>query len=409
MDKHWVNEVLEKLAHIGRTPSGGSCRLAFSKEDFQARSYVKALMEEAGLSVREDAFGNIIGRLEGTDPNAAAVGTGSHIDTVPNGGHFDGMVGCIAGLAAIRRIRERGPLKRPLELIVFQMEESSRFSLATFGSKVMAGKAPLAVAREQKDKEGVSLPDAMREAGYDFENLASAVRQKGELCAFVEMHIEQSANLDEENLAVGIVTAIAAPIRSHIAIEGKASHSGGTPMNNRRDALVCAADVVLAVRAIGNRFARHDIVTTVGNLVVTPGAINVVPGKVELWVDLRGTDRAVMDEAQAALRKAAEGIAATHGLPLTLTVLGADSPVRMSPPIIDALEQSCRKLGLPIRRVISGAGHDTMNMAELCDVGMIFVRNKDGLSHNPQEHADINDIMAGIDLLTETLQAIAQQ
>lgn len=409
MDKQWVNEVLEKLAHIGRTPSGGSCRLAFSREDFQARSYVKALMEEAGLSVREDAFGNIIGRLEGTDPNAAAVGTGSHIDTVPNGGHFDGMVGCVAGLAAIRRLQERGPLKRPLELIVFQMEESSRFSLATFGSKVMAGKAPLDVAREQKDRDGISLPDAMREAGYDFENLASAGRQKDELRAFVEMHIEQSANLDEENLAVGIVTAIAAPIRSHIVIEGKASHSGGTPMNNRRDALVCAADVVLAVRVIGNRFARHDVVTTVGNLVVTPGAINVVPGKVDLWVDLRGTDRAVMDEAQAALRKAAEGIAATHGLPLTLSVLGADSPVRMSPPIIDVLEQSCRKLGLPVRRVISGAGHDTMNLAELCDVGMIFVRNKDGLSHNPHEHADINDIMVGIDLLTETLQAIAQQ
>ncbi len=408
MNKQWVSNVLETLSTIGRTQSGGSSRLAFSAADLEARRYFTGLMKEAGLAVREDAFGNIIGRLEGTDSAAPAIGTGSHIDTVPEGGHFDGMVGSTASLAALMRLKERGPLRHPLELIIFQMEESSRFSLSTFGSKVMVGTADLDVARGQKDKEGLSLPEAMNHAGYDFEKLPGAIRHKGELAAFVEMHIEQSANLDEAGIPVGLVTAIAAPIRSHVVIEGKASHSGGTPMNNRKDALVCAADLVLAIRAVGNRFAKKEIVTTVGNLVVSPGAMNVVPGKVELWLDLRGTDRAVMDEAEAAVEKAAEGISAVHGLPIKFRRLVTDTPVRMTPRILEVLEESCRALELPVMRLVSGAGHDTMNVARIADVGMIFIRNKDGLSHHPEEHADIDDIMAGLDLLTETLYRLAK-
>ena len=408
MDKQWVSNTLEHLSTFGRAPSGGSHRLAFSDADMQARAYIKGLMTEAGLTLREDAFGNIIGRMEGADPQALAVGTGSHIDTVPDGGHFDGMVGTVGGLAAIMRLKERGSLRHPLELIVFQMEESSRFSQATFGSKVMTGKANLDLARTMVDKEKISLPEAMRQCGYDFDKLPSAVRQKGELAYFVEMHIEQSANLQESGVPVGIVTAIAAPIRSHVTIEGKASHSGGTPMNRRKDALVCAAEFILAVRTVGNRFARQDIVATVGNLSVHPGAMNVVPGKVDLWVDLRGIDRAIMDEAQNAITCAAKGISEAHGLPISFRLLGADMPVRMTPTIIEIMESASKDLGLPVMRLPSGAGHDTMNMASIADVGMIFVRDRDGLSHHPDEFAAIDDIMAGVDLLTETLYRMAK-
>ncbi len=408
MDREWVMGVLEHLSTIGRTEQGGSNRLAFTEPDHEARTYFKGLMNQAGLSVREDPFGNIIGRLEGSDPKALAVGTGSHIDTVPNGGHYDGMVGSVASLAAVMRLKERGPLRHPLELIIFQMEESSRFSLSTFGSKVMVGSAKLDLAAKAKDKGGVTLPEAMAAQGYDFAKLPEAVRKKGELACFLEMHIEQSPTLEQKDLPVGIVTAIAAPIRAHIVVEGKASHSGGTAMNNRLDALVAASELVLAVRTVANRFARKEIVGTVGNLAVHPGAMNVVPGKVELWLDLRGTNRAVMDEAYEAVKTAAQGIAAAHGTPVTFNLLGADNPVTMTPSIIELMENVSRDLNIPAMRIVSGAGHDTMNMAEITDTGMIFIRNRDGLSHHHDEYAAPEDVMAGLDLLTETLYRLAK-
>ena len=408
MNMQWVTETLEHLSHIGRTPQNGSNRLAFTPEDMEAREYFKALMRDAGLAVREDAFGNIIGRLEGADPAAAAVAVGSHIDTVPNGGHYDGMAGSVAGLAAVIRLKGRGPLRAPLELIIFQMEESSRFSLATLGSKIMVGRADLEKCRAAKDKNEITMPEAMRQCGYAFDKLPSAVRKKGELACFLELHIEQSPTLEEKNLALGIVTAIAAPIRLHVVVAGKASHSGGTVMNNRLDALVTASEMVLAVRTVANRFARKEIVATVGNLVVHPGAMNVVPGKAELWIDLRGTNKAVMDEAHAAMVAAINGIAAAHGTPASITMLVNDTPVTMSPEIISLLEECARDLNLPAMRIVSGAGHDTMNMAAITQTGMIFLRCKDGLSHNPEEYASPEDIMQGLDLLTEALYRLAK-
>ena len=408
MNKEWVSDTLGHLARIGKTEQNGSNRLAYTKEDSEARAYFKDLMVKANLTVREDAAGNIIGRLEGTDPHAPAVATGSHIDTVPNGGHFDGMVGSVGGLAAIMKLQEKGPLTHPLELIIFQMEESSRFSMATFGSKVMIGKLGSVTARGLKDKEGTYLPDAMKECGLDVERLDEAVRQKGELKCFLEMHIEQSPTLEQEELGVGIVTAIAAPIRSQVKITGKASHSGGTSMNNRQDALITASELALAVRAVANRFARQQIVATVGNLVVRPGAMNVVPGEVELWIDLRGSSRAVMDEAQAAIEQAIQGIAATYGTPAKFKQLSADNPVAMTAEVITALESSAKMLNIPTMHIVSGAGHDTMNIAEIADVGMIFIRNKDGLSHHPEEYASIDDIMQGLELMTETMYQMAK-
>jgi len=317
------------------------------------------------------------------------------------------MAGSVASLLAVRRIRDKGSTRYPLECIIFQMEESSRFSQATFGSKVMVGKANLDIAAKARDKDGVTLPGAMAAKGYDFTKLKEAVRKKGELACFLELHIEQSPTLEQKGLPVGIVTAIAAPIRTHVVIEGKASHSGGTAMNNRRDALVSASELTLAVRKVGNAFARREIVATVGNLTVSPGAMNVVPGRAELWVDLRGTDRAVMDQAQAALEKAARAIEAVYDTPITFTILGADNPVPMTPRIISLMRDVAAELGIPHTPIVSGAGHDTMNMAAITDVGMVFIRCRDGLSHNPGEFATIDDIMAGADVLTETLYRLA--
>lgn len=407
MDRQWIKQTISHIAGFGGTDQNGSNRLAFSDEDMAARAYFKGLMREAGLTVREDAFGNIIGRLEGTDPNLPAIATGSHIDTVPNGGHFDGVAGSVASLLAIRRIKERGQVRHPLELIIFQMEESGRFSQACFGSKVMVGKADLEKGKAAKDKAGITLPEAMAAHGYDYSKLAGARRGKNEIACFLELHIEQSPTLEEKNLPVGIVTAIAAPIRTHVVIEGKASHSGGTAMNNRQDALVSAAELVLAVRRVGNTFSRKEIVATVGNLTVSPGAMNVVPGRAELWIDLRGTDKAVMDQAQEAVRKAALAVEAAYGTPLAFTLVSEDTPVRMTPKIVSLLTDAATDLGIPCMPIVSGAGHDTACMADIADVGMVFIRCKDGLSHNPGEFATLDDIMAGARVLTEALLRLA--
>ena len=407
MDKQWVEGVIAHLAAIGRTGQNGSNRQAFSDEDMAGRAYFKELMAEAGLTIREDAFGNIIGRLEGTDASLPAIATGSHIDTVPNGGHFDGVAGSVASLLAVKRLRERGLLRHPLELIIFQMEESGRFSQACFGSKVMVGKANIEAGRVAKDKAGITLPEAMAAHGYDYAKIGEAKRGKGEIACFLELHIEQSPTLEQKNLPVGIVTAIAAPIRTHAVIEGKASHSGGTAMNNRQDALVSAAELILAVRTVGDAFSRKEIVATVGNVTVAPGAMNVIPGRAELWIDLRGTDRGVMDQAQAAVAKAAEAIAAVRQTPVTLALVSEDTPVRMTPKIISLLTDAAKDLNIPCMPIVSGAGHDTASMAAIADVGMIFIRCKDGLSHNPGEYAAIDDIMAGADLLTEALLRLA--
>ncbi|MDR0587815.1 MAG: Zn-dependent hydrolase [Burkholderiales bacterium] len=408
MDKPWMMDVLTHLSTIGRTKDNGSHRLAYSNEDDLARDYFIGLMKKAHLNVRVDAVGNIIGRLEGQDPHAGAIATGSHIDTVPNGGHYDGMTGAVAGLAALMRLQKRGALKHPLELIIFQMEESSRFAMATFGSKAMTGKISQDIAKTLTDKDGIPLPLAMERVGLDIEKMETAVRQKGEIDAFIELHIEQSPTLELNNLGVGIVKAIAAPIRTHVKVIGKASHSGGTAMNQRKDALVTASEVVLAVNEVANAYASKDIVGTVGNLVVKPGAINVVPGEVDLWIDLRGINRAAMDAAQAEIEKRVREIEKKYGTPIHLKPLVSDNPVTMSPEIIEVLGQSAQALGIATMQLPSGAGHDAMNMGSLAKVGMIFIRNKDGLSHHPLEYASPDDIALGVDLLTEALYRLAK-
>ena len=406
--EEWMLGVLEHLSTIGRTEANGSHRLGYTQEDETARAYFINLMREAGLSVRLDPFGNIIGRLEGTNPSLPAIASGSHLDTVPNGGHYDGMVGAVGALAAIKRLKERGPLTRSLECIVFQLEESSRFAMATMGSKVMAGTANLEKFAKAIDATGMTLPEAMEQVGLAFDKLPQATRKQGELDAFVEMHIDQSETLEDLGLAVGVVSAIAAPIRCKVTVEGYAAHSGSTPMNKRRDALVSAAEFILAVRAVGNRYSAKEIVTTVGKITAHPGSMNVVAGRADLLLDLRGTDKAVMDEAFTAIREAAAGIGAVYGTPISFDVIGSEHPVRMDATIQGAIEEACRQLGIATRRVVSGAGHDAMNVAAFAPVGMIFVRCKGGISHNPAEYAAPEDILAGLDVLTETLYHLAR-
>lgn len=407
MDKKWVESVIEALAQWGKDKQGSN-RQAFTAEDWQAKEYFMGLMTEAGLTVRTDAFGNIIGRLEGIDPSAAAVASGSHLDTVPQGGKYDGIVGVVGALAAIKELKQRGQLTHPVELIIFAAEESSRFGFATMGSKVIAGTASAASWAKVKDQNGILLANALSAQGFDLEAIGSAKRKKEDFEAFLELHIEQGPVLEAENLTIGIVEAIAAPTRLKITIEGMAAHSGATPMNQRRDALVSAAMIVLAVQEIATEQAHLGTVGTVGALKVHPGVMNVVPGLVEMWVDIRGIHHDSIIETLQEVKDAVSTIAEEQDTPVAIEVLSSDKPVHMAENVKSVIEGACQKLALSYRRMPSGAGHDAMNMATLTPTGMIFIPCREGISHNPEEHADMDDIIAGIEVLTETMYQLAK-
>lgn len=407
MDKQWVMTTIDELARF--TAAGpGMNRLAFTAPDSQAWEYIQGLMREAGMAVRRDSFGNIIGRVEGTDPAAPAVATGSHLDTVPEGGRYDGIVGVVGGLAAIRRLTAQGPLTHPLELIIFMAEESSRFGYATMGSKAMTGHANQVAWAKAKDQAGVSLPEAMAAHGFDLANLRQAVRAPGELEAFLELHIEQGPVLERAEKTIGIVEAIAAPTRLKIVVEGTASHSGTTPMDDRQDALVSAAMIILAVQEIALEHHHRGTVGTVGVIKNHPNVMNVIPGRVELGVDIRGVDYDSVVETIQEIKDAVSTIADGQETPVAIDVLASDKPVPLSREIAEAIEDACRKHGLSYKRMNSGAGHDAMNMADIAAAGMIFIPCREGLSHNPGEEADPDDIMKGIDVLATTLHGLAK-
>lgn len=407
MDKPWIEATFEGIARFGKGERGFS-RLVFGEAESAACEYMAELMRQAGLAIRSDAFGNVIGRLEGREPDAPAVATGSHVDSVPEGGNFDGVVGVIGGLAALRRLASRTLLRHPLELIVFRGEESSRFSIHTMGSKAMAGLANLEAWRNLRDFGGITLAQALASLGLDLERIPEAARRPEEFKAFVELHIEQGPVLEEAGVRIGVVEAIAAPIRLKLDIEGVASHSGTTPMGKRRDALVSAAQVVLAVEAEATRRAADRIVGTVGVVRVHPGAMNVVPGRVEMWVDIRGIDEGSIAATVQAVREASARIASREGTAVQAKTLSRDTPVPLAPAIVGSIEETCGRLGVTCRRMPSGAGHDAMNMARLTPTGMIFIPCRQGISHNPDEYASPEDIAAGVDILTETLYELAK-
>lgn len=407
MDSKQISSMIEEIACFGKTDAG-LYRLAFSDADTLAHEFIADSMRSIGLTVTTDAFGNLVGRLEGTDPIAPAVITGSHLDAVPEGGNFDGVVGVVGGFAAVARLKERGPLTHPLELIVFRAEESSRFSYATMGSKVMTGNVNFAAWRKIKDQDGISLADALAARGLNLDKFGEAKRDASRIKSFVELHIEQGAVLERHGNTIGVVEGIAAPTRLRVTVEGEAAHSGATPMENRRDALVSAAMIILAVQEIATEQSHRGTVGTVGTLKVNPGAMNVVPGRVEMGIDIRGVDHESIIETLQELKDVVSDIAEDRETPVSIEVLSSEKPVKMHHEIIDTIDEICKNRGVSYRRMNSGAGHDAMNMAALAPTGMIFIPCRHGISHNPEEYASIEDIMKGIDVLTETLYKLAK-
>ena len=396
---------LYELAEIGRSEGGGVTRLSFTEEERAAKDLVASYMREAGLEVREDVAGNLIGRREGSDPEVPVVLAGSHVDSVPNGGDFDGPLGVLAAVEALQVMEERDlNTQRPIEVVAFTDEEGARFGFGMIGSRATAGTlTPEDLDRE--DENGVSIAQAMRDRSLDPERIGEAARPAGSIYAYVELHIEQGKILENEALPVGVVTGIAGPVWLRLILEGEAGHAGTTPMGLRRDALSAAAAIIGTVEREAAR--TGTTVGTVGQLELKPGGINIIPGHVSFSLDLRDIDQDVRDEVEARISDEAGRICEERGIVLETQTLQRLPPVLCSDLVREAAKEACDALAFEPFELASGAGHDGMHLADLCPIGMVFVRSKDGLSHNPDEYSSREDCAAGVEVLYRTLLKLA--
>ncbi len=402
MKKDRILKTLNNINRFGKLEKGVT-RLAFSKEDREAREYFISECKEEGLEVRIDSFGNIIARREGTDSNLPIVAFGSHLDTVVEAGYYDGVVGVLAGLEIVRRMNDRNyKTEHPLELIVFACEESSRFNIATLGSKAMTGILDDNIYL-LKDKEGKSIEEVFKECNLDISKFQDSKRTKDEIKVFLELHIEQGPILENKNKSIGIVNGIASATRLTIEVCGQASHSGSTPMNVRKDALIGASEIVIILEKIINDEIKDGTVGTVGVMNVSPGIMNVIPGMVEMKVDIRGTSTASKKYLEDRLREEIDKIARKRNLSIEIRLISREEAMFLNEKIIEQLKVSSNKLNISYEILHSGGGHDAMNMGRLFPSGLIFVPSKNGISHNAAEFTSLEDIKIGINLLEEAI------
>ena len=403
-----LHAALERLAGYNDDPgAGGITREVFTPTYRVALDDVTAQMEAVGLRTRIDAFGNLLGRWSGSAPELGAVLTGSHVDTTLNAGKYDGTLGVLGAIEAVRLLRDQGcEPRRSIELIAFAGEEP-RFGAGCIGSRAMAGDLAREDLDRLTDRDGVSLADALRGAGLDPDEIADARLDPATVHAFVELHIEQGAVLESTGTQIGVVTAIAAPHDLRLTVRGAATHAGATPMGLRHDALAGAAELMGVLEELAAGSASGTTVGTVGVLRVHPGAINVVPGTVELDVDVRDVDLAVRDAVVDALLARGGEITARRGLELEIAEIVRDEPAPCAPWIVDAVRSACAELGVSHREMHSGAYHDAMVLARRVPIGMVFVPSDGGISHHPDEHTAPDDLDRGVEVLAGTLARLA--
>ena len=397
---------LNAVSRIGLGEGGSVTRLVFSVHELRSRQLLVHLMNQAGLDVRVDAAGNIFGRLAG-ERDGPAVLAGSHLDSVVQGGRYDGPVGVIGALEAVRTIKESGlPLPAPLESVCFVGEESSRFGFATLGSSLVAGDVTMDDFANAVDAGGTRLEDVLTSLGIYRDNLASLRRDPKTVKAYLELHIEQGPVLESRKKKIGVVTAIAAPSRFRVVFKGQADHSGTTPMEMRKDALVAAGYLITYIDEVCREHAATDkgrVVGTVGAVKVEPGVINAIPGRAELQVDVRSITSGSKRKVAGLIRKRARQIARERGVKAEIITIREEEPVPMHPDVIALIRGMCEERNVPFEVMPSGAGHDAMQMAKITPTGMIFIPSTNGVSHNPTEWTDPEDICLGTQLLVETL------
>ena len=401
-----LHEDLRTLGEFGRTPGGGVMRTALSTADLEARSWLTERMRQAGLHVRQDSAANVIGRLNppGMSHNASCIAMGSHIDTVPNGGSFDGSLGVCCGLEAIRAIQESGlKVPVPLELLVFTDEEGEHYA-GTFGSRAMLNLLADGEIHQIKKPGQSSIAESLQKIGCDPGRIIDASRSPSEFITFLEVHIEQGPVLEAIDVPIGVVTGIVCIDRHMIRVEGKSGHAGTTPMHMRKDALVHAARLITAINELGTHRGT-DVVVTIGDLAVSPGGFNVIPGRVEMHLDLRAMNPSTVRSARNRIRKIVEQSGDAH-----MDVILSKRGVSMDPTVMEAIELSCRAHDLPFHRMVSGAGHDAMTFQNRgVPTGMIFIPCKEGKSHCPDEAIRDQDATVGAQILLDTVIRIAHR
>ncbi len=400
---------LHEISKIGLTEDGGSHRVGFSQEEKQAKLLVKEWMEELGLTIIEDGAGNVFGRMEGKDPSLPAIVSGSHLDSVPNGGHFDGPLGVLSSLELVEAWKETGyQPSRPYEVVIFSDEEGSRFNSGLTGSRAMTGDVDMELQRSLVDSNGNSFDQVMNKIGLSEESFTDAARNLEEIASFVEVHIEQGKKLEQQNLPVGIVSGIAGPSWLEVEFHGNAGHAGNTPMKEREDALVAAGEFISNIHELPGQVS-DSAVATVGKLHVYPNGINVIPGKVALHVDVRDIHEETRTELIQLIISEAEnasdkfGVRCTHQQTLQVT------PVPIQSEIKQHLRQAMEQHSIRATELSSGAGHDALIIGRHIPAAMLFVKSKEGISHNPKEWSSLNDCVQGVHVLKSYVESIDKE
>lgn len=398
---------LAKMAAIGVTPEGGITRYPYTEEEKQVKEVFRGWMESIGLEVYEDSIGNLFGRYLGEKPELPIVMTGSHLDTVPNGGAFDGALGCLSSLLALEALIKQGKKpKRTIELAVFVDEEGSRFENGLFGSRVMMGEVTVEQLENFSDAEGITLPEAMMAQGYQPNQIDLSRRLPEDIFAFLELHIEQGKILENEGKHIGIVNGIAGPSWRSFTFLGSTDHAGNTPMHLRKDTVAAAAEFISGVEKLPRTFSP-TAVATVGKVNVFPNGTNVISGKTEVVVDARDIDEASRDQMLEAITSLAQEIARNREMEVEIEKGISIPPVKVPDWIQNKIAQAAERHGLSTRTLPSGAGHDAMIVGKYVPSGMIFVPSHQGKSHSPEEWTSLPDCMNGIQVLIDTLFELA--
>ncbi|MCC5896109.1 MAG: M20 family metallo-hydrolase [Alkalibacterium sp.] len=395
---------LGRLSNIGLTEDNGSRRPGFSLQEREAKNCVIEWMKEAGLSVREDGAGNIIGRLDGKNPDKPVIMSGSHVDTVPNGGHFDGAIGVLSALEVAQAWKDTGYVpEKPFEVVVFTDEEGSRFNGGLTGSEAMMGDTDIDAMIAKRDFDGRPFEEVISDVGLTIDGFKHAKRAHTEIESFVEVHIEQGKRLEKEELPCGIVTGIAGPYWLKLTFQGLAGHAGNTPMTDRQDALVAAGHFIHYISHLPGKI-NDSAVATVGNIEVKPNGTNVIPGEVIVYVDIRDIYEDSRQELVSNIIGSAQTISESWNIRLEYETVHDVSPVPIKEELQEKLKEAARKAGIRPYSLPSGAGHDAMIVGQHLPSALLFVKSKDGISHNPAEWSDLNDCVRTVQVLKNYLE-----
>ena len=407
IDIQRLEEDLDTLATFSVAPAPAVTRVLFSDEDMAARAFLKKRFTDLGLQVREDALGNTFARWIGRDLELAPVATGSHIDAIPCAGRFDGTVGVLGALEAVRALQASGfTPERSIDIVMFTAEEPTRFGIGCLGSRALAGVLSVEGILELRDEQGQS-PDDVRRARAFAGELSDVAIATGSYHAFIELHIEQGPWLERDHLDLGIVSAIAAPASLTVTVRGEGGHAGAVLMPERCDALTAAAEMALAVEKTAQNTNSNDSVATVGMFDVHPGAVNSIPSQVTFTIDCRDTDLVRRDGMVADIRQHINEISAARDATVDITVVNADAPASCAPLVTDACQNAAETLELRSQTMVSRAYHDSLFMAHICPMGMLFIPCRDGISHRPDEYSSPAAIAKGVRALAHVLRSLA--